>query len=549
MTHFFNNLSVCEKLRILSVEAKNIQIRELFLQDSERFTKYSVETPYFIFDYSKHLVTDEIMNTLAELAEQANVTRARNALFSGEKVNVTESQAALHTLLRTNESQKDFLNADNQSKLVKIHETQLKMKLIADKVHSKNWLGFTGKAIDCVVNIGVGGSYLGLKAVLEGISNYHTKNITYHFIANIDPNAIYEKLKRLNPETTLFIIASKSFGTLETLLNAKSAKKWMLKNGCSEKDIHKHFIAVSSNIQKVLDFGIVKENILPLWDWVGGRYSLWSSIGLILCLVTGFETFERLLKGANAMDEHFIHEPLKKNIPVISALLGIWYQNFMNAGSHAVIAYDHYLRFLPEHIQQLEMESSGKSKTQGGSGVQYQTGSVIWGGVGTSQQHSCFQLLHQGTRLIPVDFIVSATNHNNDENHAWLIANALAQSQALMQGKTLDEAKAELRALGKTEQEVERLASHKEIRGNRPSSTILLNELTPEAIGALIAMYEHKVFVQSVIWNINPFDQWGVELGKDIANKLITKLKTSDPCTDQDASTNGLINRVISKLK
>lgn len=536
------HLPVSKELTKLCLQMSNAHLRELFAEDQNRFDKYSMEAAGLFLDYSKHLINDDVMAKLVQLAEEAGLVEAREAMFNGEKINYTENRAVLHTALRNFGDEPVMVDGEDVMPLIR--DTRTRMKALTEQVHSGEWKGHTGKTIKHIVNIGIGGSYLGLKTAINAMTPYHVEGFEHYFVANIDPNEISEVLGKIDAERTLFIVASKSFGTLETLQNAQAARSWMLEQGCAEEDIRKHFVAISTNLKAIDQFGIAQENTLPLWDWVGGRYSLWSSIGLLISMVTGYDNFERLLKGAEEMDQHFRNAPLAENMPVITALLGVWYQNFMGAESQAFISYDYFLRDLPGHLQQVDMESNGKRTREDGSTVNFHTGSVIWGGTGTNDQHAYHQLLHQGTRLIPVDFIAPATTHNPiGEQHPWLFTNALAQSQALMQGKTLEEVRDEMLAAGVDSAEVERLAPHKVIPGNRPNSMIVPEKLTPETTGALIAMYEQKIFTQGVIWQVNSFDQWGVELGKVLGNRLIEKIRSSEETTDQDSSTNGLIKR------
>lgn len=529
------------ELTALQKKMAAAHLRDLFAADAGRFDKYSLEAAGLFLDYSKHLVDDQVMAALVTLAEQAGLPEATRAQFTGERINNTEKRAVLHTALR-NFSDKPVM-VDGEDVMPMIRATRERMKALTESVHSGAWKGHTGQPIRAIVNIGIGGSYLGLKTAINALTPYHKEDLEHHYVANIDPNELSEVLRKVDPATTLFIVASKSFGTLETLQNAQAARRWMLEQGCSEQDIRKHFVAISTNLKAIDQFGIAQENTLPLWDWVGGRYSLWSSIGLMISLVVGYDNFERLLKGAWAMDQHFQQAPLAENMPVIMGLLGIWYQNYFGAESHAVISYDHFLRDLPGHLQQVDMESNGKQVRQDGSPVNYHTGAVIWGGTGTNDQHAYHQLLHQGTRLIPVDFIAPATTHNPiGEQHTWLFANALAQSQAMMQGKTLEQVRDELSRAGLSDDEVERLAAHKVIPGNRPNSMIVPEKITPETTGALIALYEQKVFVQGVLWQVNSFDQWGVELGKVLGDQVFDCLKAAQS-TGQDSSTNGLVKR------
>ncbi len=537
-----NHLPVSCDLIALQKQLKNVHLRDLFSEDPNRFKKYSFEAAGLFLDYSKHLINDDVMSYLVKLAEQAGLDKARDAMFSGEKINYTEKRAVLHTALRNFGSEPVFVDGEDVMPLIR--DTRSRMKALTEKVHTGAWKGHTGKSVKHIVNIGIGGSYLGLKTAINAMTPYHVEGLEHHFVANIDPSELTEVLKKVDPQTTLFIVASKSFSTLETLQNAQAARAWMLEQGCAENNIRKHFMAISTNLGAIDSFGIAQENTLPLWDWVGGRYSLWSSIGLLVSMTVGYDNFERMLKGAEAMDTHFRTAPLAKNMPVITALLGVWYQNFFKAESQAFISYDYFLRDLPGHLQQMDMESNGKRTREDGSPVDYQTGAVIWGGTGTNDQHAYHQLLHQGTRLIPVDFIAPATTHNPiGEQHPWLFTNALAQSQAMMQGKTLDEVRRELASSNMPAEEIERLARHKVIPGNRPNSMIVPEKITPETTGALVALYEQKVFVQGVIWQVNSFDQWGVELGKVLGNTLIKKIRTQEETTDQDSSTNGLIKR------
>ncbi|WP_422414117.1 MULTISPECIES: glucose-6-phosphate isomerase [unclassified Endozoicomonas] len=536
------HLPESSSLETLQQKMAGTHLREMFAADKDRFERYSLEAAGLFLDYSKNLINDDVMSSLMTMAKQARLPEAIQAMFRGDKINYTENRAVLHTALRN--SGTDPVMVDGEDVMPKIRDTHKRMKGITDSVHSGEWQGFTGKAIKHIVNIGIGGSYLGLKTVINALTPYHVEGLEHHYVANIDPNEISEVFRRIDPETTLFIVASKSFGTLETLQNAQAARAWMLEKGCAESDIRKHFVAISTNLKAIDEFGIAQENTLPLWDWVGGRYSLWSTIGLMISLVVGFENFQKLLKGAWEMDRHFAQAPLEKNMPVILGMLGVWYQNYFGSESHAVISYDYFLRDFPGHLQQMDMESNGKQTRRDGSTVNYQTGAVIWGGTGTNDQHAYHQLLHQGTRLIPVDFIAPATSHNPlGEQHPWLFANALAQSQAMMQGKNLDEVREELTKAGISSADIDALAPHKVIPGNRPNNMIVPEKITPEVVGALVALYEQKVFVQGTLWQINSFDQWGVELGKVLGNRVYDRLKESGTTSDQDSSTNGLANR------
>ncbi|MGS0726740.1 glucose-6-phosphate isomerase, partial [Shewanella sp. 0m-11] len=427
--------------------------------------------------------------------------------------------------------------------VAEVQQTLAKMGEFVDSVTSGNWKGYTGKTITDVVSIGIGGSFLGPKIVSQALRPYWTNKLNCHFVANVDGTSITEKLKGLNPQTTLFVMSSKSFGTQETLTNTLTAKAWFLEQGASQSDVAKHFVAVSSNVAKATEFGIDVNNIFPMWDWVGGRYSLWSAIGLPIALLIGIDNFRELLAGAHEMDEHFANTPLENNMPVIMGLFSLWYGNFFNAQSHVVLTYDHYLRGLPAYFQQLDMESNGKSVTLNGTDVDYSTGPVIWGGEGTNGQHAYHQLLHQGTALIPADFIMPLNSHNPvGEHHVQLASNCFGQTQALMQGRTYEEALTELNTSGLSDEQKQLIAKHKVMPGNKPSNTILMDKLTPATLGALIALYEHRTFVQGAIWQINSFDQWGVELGKQLGNDVLERLCANKDADELDTSSNGLIN-------
>jgi glucose-6-phosphate isomerase len=526
----------------------NIEIKHLFIEDPERFANYSLEASGLFLDYSKHKINEKIMSALLSLAEQAGVEKAKQDMMSGDKINFTEKRSVLHVTLR--KLSKNNINPGDEilSKIVAVRE---RMRDIAYAVNSGSWKGYSDKTIKHVVNIGIGGSYLGSKDVLSALEPYHSANLSYHFVSNIDPTDLTKVIAKVDLESTLFIVASKSFSTLETIENAKSARKLLVNHGCPESKIQNHFIAISTNLEATKAFGIAEENTLPMWDWVGGRYSLWSAIGLIIVIIIGYDNYLSLLKGAENMDEHFLNAPIEKNMPIIMAVLGVWYQNYFNSQTHALISYDSRLKDLSEHIQQVDMESNGKQVNQQGNKVDYDTGAIIWGGVGTNDQHSYMQLIHQGTRTVPIDFIIPVKSFNPLESQQqWLLANALAQSKALMEGKTEDIAYDELIDSGKQQQYAEYLAKHKVIAGNKPSSTILMKQLTPETMGALIALYEHKVFVQGLIWNINSFDQWGVELGKELSSPIMEQLTgTASLNLNADSSTAGLINMINSYLK
>ncbi|MEL4428139.1 glucose-6-phosphate isomerase [Shewanella mangrovisoli] len=516
-------------------------MRELFAGDPARFSNMSLSTCGLFLDYSKNRATPETLNLLLTLAQEAKLDAKIKAMFAGDIINTTEKRAVLHTALRSTAEQ--TIIAEGQDIVPEVQQTLNKMQQFVTSVTSGQWKGFTGKAITDIVSIGIGGSFLGPKIVSQALRPYWITGLNCHFVANVDGTSISEKLKLLDPETTLFIMSSKSFGTQETLTNTLTAKAWFLAKGGSQSDVAKHFVAVTSNVAKATDFGIDADNIFPMWDWVGGRYSLWSAIGLPIALLIGMDNFRSLLKGAHQMDTHFANAPLAENMPVIMGLFSLWYGNFFNAQSHVVLTYDHYLRGLPAYFQQLDMESNGKSVTLNGTHVDYSTGPVIWGGEGTNGQHAYHQLLHQGTALIPADFIMPLQSHNPiGEHHDQLASNCFGQTQALMQGRTLDEALAELSKSSLSDEEKLLIAKHKVMPGNKPSNTLLMDKLTPETLGALIALYEHRTFVQGAIWDINSFDQWGVELGKSLGNDVLARIGAEQDATALDASSNGLIN-------
>lgn len=526
----------------LSAHSQDIpHMRELFAADPARFTKMSLSSCGLFLDYSKNRATPETLNLLFALAQEAKLDAKIKAMFAGDIINTTEKRAVLHTALRSTADQ--CIIAEGQDIVPEVQQTLNKMQQFVTSVTSGQWKGYTGKAITDIVSIGIGGSFLGPKIVSQALRPYWITGLNCHFVANVDGTSISEKLKLLDPETTLFIMSSKSFGTQETLTNTLTAKAWFLAKGGSQSDVAKHFAAVTSNVAKATDFGIDANNIFPMWDWVGGRYSLWSAIGLPIALLIGMDNFRVLLKGAQQMDAHFATAPLTENMPIIMGMLSLWYGNFFNAQSHVVLTYDHYLRGLPAYFQQLDMESNGKSVTLNGTHVDYSTGPVIWGGEGTNGQHAYHQLLHQGTALIPADFIMPLQSHNPiGEHHDQLASNCFGQTQALMQGRTLDEALAELSKSALSDEEKLLIAKHKVMQGNKPSNTLLMDKLTPETLGALIALYEHRTFVQGAIWDINSFDQWGVELGKTLGNDVLTRIGADQEATALDASSNGLIN-------
>ena len=520
---------------------QDFSMREAFNADPQRFSQFTLSSCGLFLDYSKNLITGETRDLLVGLANEVGLKDAINSLYAGEPVNSSEGRPALHTALRRPVGDKLSVNGVNI--MPDVHKVLNQITDLVGRIHDGLWRGYTEKPITDVVNIGIGGSFLGPELVSEALLSYAHKGVRCHYLANIDGSEFHELTMKLRAETTLFIVSSKSFNTLETLKNAQAARAWYLAQGGSEAELYRHFIAVSSNNAAAVAFGIREENIFPMWDWVGGRYSLWSAIGLPIALAIGMSNFKELLSGAYTMDQHFQNAPFEQNMPVLLGLLGVWYGNFWGAQSHAILPYDHYLRNITKHLQQLDMESNGKSVRQDGKPVSTDTGPVIWGGVGCNGQHAYHQLLHQGTQLIPADFIVPIVSFNPvSDHHQWLYANCLSQSQALMLGKTLAEAEAELRDKGMSEEEVQKLASHKVIPGNRPSNTLVVERISPRRLGALVAMYEHKVFVQSVIWGINAFDQWGVELGKELGKGVYNRLVGSEETPADDASTQGLIN-------
>lgn len=515
------------------------QMKDLFKKDPERFKKFSLKFEDILIDYSKNIIDEKVLGLLIKLAQETKLQDAINAEFSGEKINKTEDRSVLHIALR-NRSNSPIL-VDGKDVMPDINAVLDQMKAFSEQIISGSWKGYTGKAITDIVNIGIGGSDLGPLMVTEALKAYKT-NVKLHFVSNVDGTHIAETLKNVNAETTLFIVASKTFTTQETMTNAISAKDWFLKSAKAE-DVAKHFVALSTNAKEVAKFGIDTKNMFQFWDWVGGRYSLWSAIGLSIACGIGFENFKALLEGAHAMDNHFKSTPFEKNIPVLLALIGIWYNNFYGAETEAILPYDQYLHRFAAYFQQGNMESNGKYVDRNGQKVTYQTGPIIWGEPGTNGQHAFYQLIHQGTKMIPCDFIAPAISHNKiSDHHPKLLANYFAQTEALMMGKTADQVVAELKAAGKPQSEIDMLLPFMVFEGNIPTNSILAKQITPRALGALIAMYEHKIFVQGIIWNIFSFDQWGVQLGKQLANVILPELLTKEEVTSHDASTNGLIN-------
>ena len=521
-------------------EIAPMHMRELFAADPHRFEKFSIRWNDFLVDYSKNRITDRTMSLLFALAREAKLSEWIGRMFSGEKINVTEHRAVLHVALR-NRSNSPVI-VDGTDVMPEVNKVLQHMRDFTDSVRSGAWKGFTGLPITDVVNIGIGGSDLGPVMVTEALKHYGHEKISVHFVSNVDGTHIVETLDDLEPETTLFIIASKTFTTQETMLNAQSAKKWFMERANDPSAIAKHFVAVSTNVNEVSAFGIDTKNMFEFWDWVGGRYSLWSAIGLSIALYIGMDRFEELLGGAHDMDLHFRTAPAEQNIPTILGLLGVWYNNFFGAESHAIIPYDQYLHRFAAYLQQGDMESNGKGVTREGSPVRYSTGPVIWGEPGTNGQHAFFQLIHQGTKLIPVDFIAPLQSQNPiGEHHPVLLSNFFAQTEALMRGKTEEEARRELAASGMQGETLAQLLPHKVFPGNRPTNSILIKKLTPRALGALIALYEHRIFVQGIIWDVNSFDQWGVELGKQLAKAILPELAGEGQVSTHDSSTNGLI--------
>ena len=522
-------------------EMKSVHMKDLFADDPDRFKKYSIKFNGILVDYSKNIVTEETLNLLLKLTDDVGLRDALNKMFSGERINETEDRAVLHTALRNRINSPVCVN--DKDVMPEVKAVLSKMKDFSEKIISGEWKGFTGKKITDIVNIGIGGSDLGPVMVTESLRPYAKGGLEVHFVSNVDGTHITETLKALNPETTLFLIASKTFTTQETMTNAFEAREWFLKCAKDRTCVAKHFVALSTNIEKVEEFGIDKDNMFVFWDWVGGRYSLWSAIGLSIACYIGYENYAELLQGAFEMDSHFKESPFERNIPVILALIGIWYNNFFGAQTEVILPYDQYMHRFPAYFQQGNMESNGKSVDRNGNRVNYQTGPVIWGEPGTNGQHAFYQLIHQGTKIIPADFLAPAISHNRiGEHHNILLSNFFAQTEALLNGKTKEEVIEELKRDGRSDNEIQKLYPHKIFEGNRPTNSILFNKLTPRELGSLIAMYEHKIFVQGVIWNIFSFDQWGVELGKQLAKKILPELGDDKQVDSHDSSTNGLIN-------
>lgn len=532
-----------QELREHFAEMQYASMQDMFAADSSRSEKFHVKWNNFLVDYSKNIINQKTLDLLQELASEVNLGGAIKSYFGGEAINRTENRAVLHTALRAPESA--HVMVDGENVMPEVYAAKNKIKQFTDEIINGSRKGYTGKAFTHVVNIGIGGSDLGPAMVTEALA-YYQNQLEVRFISNVDGDHVAESLKGLNPETTLFVIVSKTFTTQETLSNANTVREWFLKNATQE-DVAKHFVAVSTNLKNVTEFGIAEDNIFPMWDWVGGRFSLWSAVGLSIALAVGYDNFDKLLQGAHNMDEHFRTAPHEENIPVVLALLSIWYNNFFGAESEALIPYTQYLQKLAPYLQQGIMESNGKSIGRDGNPVNYQTGTIIWGEPGTNSQHAFFQLIHQGTKLIPTDFIgFIKPLHGNQDHHDKLMSNFFAQTEALLNGKTKEQVKAEFDAKGITGEEAEYLLPFKVFRGNKPTNTLLIDKLTPETLGSLIALYEHKIFVQGVIWNIFSYDQWGVELGKQLANSILGEINSGE-VKQHDSSTTALLKAFLAK--
>ena len=534
-------LPAYKKLQQHYDKVKTLHMRRLFSVDPQRVDKLSIEHEGLFLDYSKNRVSCSTIQLLCDLAREVGLEKWRELMFTGEKINNTEKRAVLHTALRNCTSTPIIV--DGEDVMPKINATLDKMEVFSKKVRHGKWKGYTGKVITDVINVGIGGSDLGPKMVHQSLKPYWHERLNLHFISNVDGSHTDETLEKLNPETCLFIISSKTFTTQETLSNAHVAREWFLQSVHNEEHIGKHFVAVSTNKKAVSNFGIDPENMFEFWDWVGGRYSLWSAIGLSVVLSVGMKNFKKMLLGAHSMDQHFREAPLEKNMPVIMGLLGVWYNNFYNAESHGIFPYDHYLRSLPMYLEQADMESNGKSVDRDGRRVDYATGPIIWGMTGINGQHAFYQSIHQGTKMIPADFIVSMKSHSDhQEQHNIMFANALAQTEALMRGRNYDETFSDIKASNLEMRDVKDRIHHMVFEGNHPSNTLLISKLTPRTLGMLIALYEHKIFVQGIIWNLNSFDQWGVELGKQLTSHILHDINQPFPATSHDSSTNFLIN-------
>ncbi|HOS85243.1 MAG TPA: glucose-6-phosphate isomerase [Bacteroidales bacterium] len=516
-------------------------MKDLFAADAQRFSKYSLSFEHTLVDFSKNLIDETVFSLLLKLAQECNLQQAIEAEFTGEKINKTEDRSVLHIALRNRSNTPIY--SEGVDVMPGINKVLAQMKDFSEQLISGSWKGYSGKAITDIVNIGIGGSDLGPLMVTEALKPYKKQNINAHFVSNVDGTHIAETLKKVNPETTLFIVASKTFTTQETMTNAETAKAWFLAAAKNEAYVKNHFVALSTNAKAVEAFGIDTKNMFEFWDWVGGRYSLWSAIGLSIACTLGFETFEQLLDGAHAMDNHFKTTEFNKNIPVILAMIGVWYNNFYEAETEAILPYDQYLHRFSAYFQQGNMESNGKYVDRNGQKVSYQTGPILWGEPGTNGQHAFYQLIHQGTKMIPCDFMAPAISHNQiSDHHPKLLANYFAQTEALMMGKTAAQVEAELKAAGKSAAEIAELLPYMVFEGNIPTNSLLFKKIDPRTLGSLIAMYEHKIFVQGIIWNIYSFDQWGVQLGKQLANVILPELQNDAQVSSHDASTNGLIN-------
>jgi glucose-6-phosphate isomerase len=536
-----NRTKAWKKLEAHYKKMSRVHLRTLFKNDPDRYKKFSATFEDFVFDFSKNRTTDKTLQLLLGLANECNLYHAREAMFNGDVINETEGRSVLHIALRNLGGNPVY--SDGKDVMPQVFKVLQQMKQFCEQVHSGAWKGYTGKKIKYIVNIGIGGSDLGPFMVTEALKPYWQPGIQPYFVSNVDATHIAETLKKITPDETLFLVASKTFTTQETMTNAHTARTWFLESAIDEAHVAKHFVALSTNEQEVVKFGIDKANMFEFWDWVGGRYSLWSAIGLSIALTVGYNNFESLLKGGHAMDNHFRSTPFEKNIPVTMALIGLWYTNFFDTQTEAILPYDQYMHRFAAYFQQGNMESNGKSVDRRGKPVPYATGPVIWGEPGTNGQHAFYQLIHQGTPLIPCDFIAPAHSHNPmGDHHLKLLSNFFAQTEALMNGKTKKEVEAELLKSGKKPAEIASLAPFKVFEGNRPTNSILVKKVTPYTLGTLIALYEHKIFVQGIIWNIFSFDQWGVELGKQLANNILPELQHDKKVKNHDASTNGLIN-------
>lgn len=541
-------LTAWKALQEHSVDMQPVQMRDMFKSDPKRFEKFSRKFDDILLDFSKNRINDETFKLLLELAKEAKLSEWTNKMFSGEKINTTENRAVLHIALR-NRSNRPIL-VDGKDVMPEVNAVLKQMRSFCDKIRSGEWKGYSGRPITDVVNIGIGGSDLGPVMVVEALKPYGKRDLKTHFVSNIDGTHLAETLRTVNPETTLFIVASKTFTTQETITNATSARSWFLKTAKDQAHVAKHFVALSTNETEVKKFGIDPANMFPFWDWVGGRYSLWSAIGLSIELAIGPDNFEELLAGAHDMDEHFRTAPLDQNLPAILGLIGLWYNNFFNAQSEAILPYDQYLHRFAAYFQQGDMESNGKYVTREGKRCTWSTGPVIWGEPGTNGQHAFYQLIHQGMKLIPCDFLAPIETQNPlGQHHDILLSNFFAQTEALMNGKSADVVKAELEKEKKSPEEIAALTPQKVFEGNRPTNSILFQKLTPRTLGRLVAMYEHKIFTQGIIWGINSFDQWGVELGKQLAKVILKELESGGTVTSHDSSTNGLINAYLKNKK